>query len=850
MGWFHGKHVYYMHSEVYLAFLSLVHLCCMILTGYGVFYHSRDLNELQTNMWAICILGITFLFNLCSTKCNNQFFRWFLPITILISLTCFFTLSVYHGIIVVFLVHLPVISFTLTGVPLVVLVGVCIVSVTLGLVFHMVLVASLYDDYHGYRSMTSITDNFTWFRPHTARAFTVVMLDTYILIIQIIVGVLSYYRFEKLGHLIGAYRSNPAIYLGSLESLRRLEEDFLPPDRTPESSIDASQRQLSKSLKSANSSDNSDSEGEMPWENSQVHTKRSSIEHIEPYHFQKSMQPGHSMLGADSNVDNQAHKSDTLSFDEIRKHYKPRPGGYVESLLKIASLDDTAPDQASLSSSSSVHIQIDNKETPTNVVNQPQAADHRASTTNGFSQPRRQKTRYIVQEPNEREKRSRFIETPSKRLFTAQQSKLIGSLISDDIVNRTHKFSKIDTLRQVSFSSYDTNNTDRFGLPMIPTTSKQWRESYDELRSMTKSLKSLQDTTVLNKILDDENARMRFYSFENPEHLQRPERGLRDSAVNPDHPMFILSPKSFHTSGCISQGTFNAPESSSVVHPVTASTTINTLISVLPEWCCRILLSSIRAINRHSHARELMKHYIWMQQPRSPATNSMGMFAHTRIEAWYVEWMHDFNVKFYTLTFTQTIAIFLLCVFSDLLVALRMYSTLESHAEVANFFSWLRIAILMLRYVIYPLLMCNSLWHMTNNSGKEHFSHYRLICLLCFFNIFLTFFDLWSCLGIFTTGYALHHSLHLASLITTTSLILFARLPTILCIYGVCILGYVLLLYLGSYKSGYSILEILTQMVVATGCMVFCVKPIEINRRNLFCLFTLPYLFYLEAMHS
>ncbi|GFE54711.1 hypothetical protein BaOVIS_021150 [Babesia ovis] len=569
----------------------------------------------------------------------------------------------------------------------------------------MVLVSSLYAEYHGYHSMSSISETFSWLRPDAARGFTIVMLDTYIVIVQVLVGVLCYQRFVKLGHLMGAYRSNPAHYLGALDSVKRLEEDFLPPPQSSDTDVNADHN-ASDALRAVPSAVQSD-DGDTVWENFerenlQSQARRTSVERIEPYRFQKTLQHATRIPATEGDAESNDSASVDLCLDEIRKHYKPRPGGYVESLLKIASFEEASREHSSRPSSRSTATFMDVVETSDSALRHLSIAEQRQVAINEPYHPLTQRKRSSSQEASDREKRgSRLPEVPSKIALAPPSSKIAGSFMNDDANHRSRVFSKIDTLRQLSSSSYGAVTNELVNMQLPSTTSKSWRDSYDEIRNMTRGLTSPHDNVAFTKFIEEENHRIRFQSFEGPEHV-RQERHFREALPTGEGNICILSPNSFRTSRCTSQGTLNTTDPS-LSQPLTGNSAINTLISIIPSWCCRLLLSLIKAVNRQGHARDMMNHYIWSPSPRSPTTNSFGLFAHTRIESWYIEWMHDFNYKFYTFTFKETLSIFLLCVFSDLLVVVRMYSTLEDSVELEAFFSWVRIIIMMLRYIMYPL---------------------------------------------------------------------------------------------------------------------------------------------------
>ncbi|ORM40745.1 uncharacterized protein BXIN_2314 [Babesia sp. Xinjiang] len=754
----------------------------------------------------------------------------------------------------VYLVHLPVISFTLTGVPCSILIAVCVGSLVLGAAFHMVLISSLYAEYHGHAPLSYVNETFSWLRPDSARGFTIVLLDAYIVMVQVFIGILCYRRFEKLGHVIAAYRTHPAHFLGSFDSLNELEKDFLPPTNSSDAGTTSTHRKSPESVPRDSTSLASDSDVDVVWENFErenlkISSKRPSKERIEPCRFKKVRRPSSRLPVVEGGQENQDPNAGGPPLDEIRKHYKPRPGGYVESLLQSGSMSDHSKEPQWNENDRLAGATVDTGDAPHHTTRNVTWLHQPSTTLSGSSSPVRTRSRTRTHDPPARDHRAeRHVETAFKHLYAPQNSKLAGSTLFEETAGRSHIYSALDTLRQVSFTSFGTLTSERVGSSLPLPTNKSWRESYDELRSMTRGMRSTHESSGSSKISEDDSQRKRIWSFEGSEHY-RTDRTSREPSRTTDGSHSVFSPGNFGTAGCLSQSSFTTPDPTAT-QPIVSSPTMNAIMSVMPSWGHRLVLSGITVANRLSSARDMMNNYAWTNIPRMPSIGDLGLFVHTSFESWYVEWMHDFNVKFYTVTFKETLMIFILCVFSDTLVALRLYSTLTTDEELGNFFSWSRVLIMTLRYFVYPVSVFTSLWYMTVYSGKDHFFYFRSLLILFVFNICLTLVDLWSCVGLFKDGYALHNSLHVSNLLTTMSLTLFAREPALLVLYGLCVFGYSILLYFAGFTLGYSTLEIVTQMVVSTGCMVFCVRPMDMNRRKLFSLYTLPYLFYLQAMHS
>ncbi|CDR95289.1 hypothetical protein, conserved [Babesia bigemina] len=862
MGWFIDRHLYYLHSEEYVSFLTLIHLCCMVLTGYGVVHHSADLNEIQNNVWAICLSSFGFLCNLCAIRGGPNFFYWYLPLTVLLSLALFFILSAYHGLLMVYMVHLPLVSFTLTGVPCILMVAVSMGALVLGIAFHTVLVSALYSEFHGHSSGGFMRNVTAWLRPPTARGFTIVMLDAYIVLIQIVIGIFCYQRYVKLGQLIAAYRLNPARYLGSFSSIDELEDDFLPPENPSADNSATPVKKLSIPMhhcppEEAESAQNSDADWSKFEQSNLMHGKRRvSVEHIEPLHFQNLIRHGPPHVISESDGANQSSPFN-MDLEEIRKHYKPKPGGYIESLLQSHYAGDGSRKKVTLNRTEPAAGGSPVESTPTASQKTRNVTWEKRDSTQSNEIPvvEEDKTDTVIPEQEGREYSTvRSAESATKHRLSFQSSKttFASGSVDGEQENRSYVITALKTLRQFSLSSHGAITPDNGVVFGRKNDSKSWRNSYDELRSMTRSLQldpALSygaEKSLANCQVDG----MRIGSFEGAGYTQRTHRVPHEAVRFQDGHARVLSPINLRTSACLSQMSWSHSDAS-FAHPTTSNATLNALIRVMPNCGYRVIVAAIRMVHRMSNIRELIAHYTWTQPPNMPGINGVGFFAHTRIESWYVDWMHEFNMTFYKCTINETMLIFVLAMLSDILVVVRLYNTLEVGPAADDFFSTLRIVLLTLRYVAYPAGMMFSLCHLKAKGVTKNAVFYnRSLVMLCLGNMILTFIDLWSCLDIFKAGFALHNSLYACSAMTTTSLMLFTRPPILLGLFGISVFSYGCLLYLAGNTVGWCILELVSQLVVAAGCLMFFVRPIDTNRRKLFCLYTLPYLFYLEAMRS
>ncbi|GBE61503.1 hypothetical protein, conserved [Babesia ovata] len=675
-------------------------------------------------------------------------------------------------------------------------------------------------------------------------------------------GVFCYQRYVKLGQLIAAYRLNPARYLGSFGSIEALEDDFLPPNNPSVGEAATPVKKSSIPLHhcppgDAESVPNTDADWSRFEQDNLTHGKRRvSVEHIEPLHFQNMVRHGHPQVASESDGAN--HSSPVnMDLEEIRKHYKPKPGGYIESLLQSHYTDEGSNKSGVSNGTETAADGSPAESTPTasqkarNVTWKQRHSAH----SNEAPESVQTETGAVVPEPSEREYCTvRSAESAPKHRSSIQSSKtiVVSGPVDIEHESRSYVITALKTLRQFSLSSHGAVTPENSAVCARKGDSKSWRSSYDELRSMTRTLQLdaalafHNEKSLVNCQIDG----MRIGSFEGAGYTQSNRRAPHDAVRFNDGQTRVLSPLNLRASGCMSQLSWSHSDAS-FAHPTTSSATLNALIRVMPNCGYRVIVAAIRMVHRMSNVRELIAHYTWTQTPRMPGTNGVGFFAHTRIEGWYVEWMHEFNMTFYKCTINETMLIFVLALLSDILVVVRLYSTLEPGYASDHFFSTLRIVILTLRYVAYPAGMMFSLCHLkAKGITKNAVIYYRSLVMLCMANMCLTFIDLWASLGVFKAGFSLHNSLYACSAMTTTSLMLFTRPPILLCLFGISIFSYACLLWTAGYTVGWCILELVTQLVVAAGCLMFFVRPVDTNRRKLFCLYTLPYLFYLEAMRS
>ncbi|KAK1938403.1 hypothetical protein X943_000950 [Babesia divergens] len=854
MGWFIQRHAYYIRSEDFVAFLTLMHLLCMVLTGYGVLRHCSDLFEIQNNIWAICLAALSFLSNLCAIKGRDAFFKWFLPFTLLFSLTCFITLSAYHGIIMVFVVHLPLVSFVLTGMPCCLIFIICVVAITIGALFHTALISSLYSDFHGHMSLYFLQNVAAWLRYPGARGFNIIALDSYIIAVQVIIGVLCYQRFIKLGRLIGFYRARPACHLGSFDAIRTLEEEFLPPQSTCDVAYVNSVRRASAPMHHASqpSIDSSSTEDSFfgPFTDiTREHSPgRFPLEHIEPYRFNTlSMRAA---AGVSLDTESMLHPlaSGNLDMEEISKHYKSKGESYSMTLFRSCNGEDFMDSSADVRSFSTVSMD-------------PGFSKSFDATwiTRGASAPR------VSSESGLPPFRARGSKLRSGDYYSTQFSH-INSI--DNMDPMTMKSRSLSPPAAVSVSArpvlLPSSDSGRLGSALYTDRLLDaGRTSYISLDSNVGAVPTLrQDSPTSLKVqpfgappfnvenigFNTESESLKIGSFEGLGHIRPSEDLIPDYGNCIDAHVRILAPGSFPTSGHISNSSRACSESNDT-EILTSSTTLNAIIRLMPRCSSRLAMRIVKLWKRACDAREVLRHYTWSPPVAMPATNFMGVFVHTRVEAWYVDWMHEFNMNFYYSTVKETLMIFLMGLMSDALVLVRMYSTLERDSDIEKLFSPVRILILVLRYALYPIGVLSVLGHrLFKQVKRDIFYLYRSFLIICLVNMCLTFADMWSWMSVFQAGYSLHTSLYMCSMLTTTSLLMFTRIPTILCLYALSFIIYSVLLCCAGYGLGHNILEILCHLVVATGCLVFCVRPIDINRRNLFCSYTLPYLLYFEAM--
>lgn len=835
----------------------------MVLTGYGVLRHCADVFEIQSNIWAISLEAVAFLYNLCATKGWDSFFKWFLPFTLLFSITCIFTLAAYNGILMIFVVHLPLFSFLLTGIPCGLIIFICLAAITLGTVFHTALISSLYAELNGHMSLTFLQNVAAWLRYPEARGFNVIILDAYIVAVQVIIGACCYHRFMKLGRLMGMYRNRPARHLGSFRAIRSLEEEFLPPQMENYEMFYNTIRKTSLPMHQASmQSSSAASIGDEPINDEEAisalatprnYRTRFPLDYIEPFNFKSSAKSSGrvTVAGIDEGENSGGH-IEAYAVEQYQRYNTARLEG-MDSKIQQYSIGDPGNLQAS-----------DSMETRSIFGASPLESARsrgrplRSNTARGGISSMDPRSAHSNVMNVTSGASSGLLSSRSTVLSPAQQmSPLISSRMRIEQYNPDHssneptRHSTTDNRTSAMSSIKNFEVSARSSLPsqfgdLTPHSSRRMTIPNSAVMLVRDGAPSL----VVKGPIDGNAGNFRLVSFEGGSFEQNTEELMIDIMQVGDGSIRLLGPSAFPTGVSTSHDSWAGSEYNAN-EPMTSSETLNIILRVFPRCGRRVIAKLIKRIGQIGAMRDIMRQYTWPQTVKMPATNIVGVFTHTQVESWYVDWMHEFTMNFYIYTAKETLFIFIMSMVSNAIILIRMYTTLHGENGLNMFFSGKRIAILFFRYCVYPICAVGVIGNLfCKKFRRSIFFYYRSLLALCLVNIILTFADLWTCLNIFKTGYAIQNSLYMSSLITTTSMLLFTRIPTIVFLYVICFVIYFILLWQANYTFGHIVMELLCQVVVAVGSMVFFARPVDSNRRKLFCSYTLPYLLYLEAMRS
>ncbi|GIX64363.1 uncharacterized protein BcabD6B2_37980 [Babesia caballi] len=693
-------------------------------------------------------------------------------------------------------------------------------------------------------------------------------------------GIFCYNRYVKMGHIFSLYRKNPARYLGDFSALRELEDEFLPPASSREiSRFDSASKVSDPTHHSPQQADDEDSDPNEPplWE--QFSTMRSRGGYGRgssgPRGAFRSRQSSRvsGWHGPEADMDISQLSSIDFEVETMRNHYWRKSRGQNDWDLLLHNTDYNAASshpsasRRSAALSSGSDTASSNRSRGVTWVQQlvdssrdfdvetgrrsPGAAS--ITTSRSFILAHRSGEYGYSGMSTERDLRGgQYVDhIPLHPAITMgphsrRTSQSANSLSSDQ------GFMHLPTDRVLRFTSNPQGvvMSERIGLGSRNASYKSWFQSSDDIASPPwVSSHGYGTQYFIGRPVDTEDAgQMRLGSFEGAGYVQRHSRLHLDSDTRQEGNVYLLRPVSFPNSVCASQVSAQVPDDTAK-YPLTASSTMNTLLRSLPYWSHRYLAMLLRAINSMSCDRDVMYHYTWLHIPTMPALNAVGVFAHVQIEMWYVEWMHEFNSDMYAFTLRDSMMIFTMGLCMNTLLSLRVYCTLDTHDQVVRFFSAFRITLLLLRYFAHPVCMFFSTYSIASMGYKiAELLNYRMLLLLSLLNTAFTFADIWSCAGIDNSGYAVHYSLFMQVLMITTAIGMLARSPTLVCLFAFNLLGYAILMYTLGCTVGFVLLELMAQVIVSTGILLFYVRTVDSNRRMLFSLHTLPYLYYLEMM--
>ncbi|KAK2198029.1 hypothetical protein BdWA1_001034 [Babesia duncani] len=798
MEWFSNRHAYYICSEDFMSMLTLLHLCCMICTGYGLRRHSTNAGELRVNIWALALASILFI--VCLGFSNvpkdrsggrkftslDNFFKWFLPFIIACSLVSFITLSIYHGTILFFALHLLLLAFALTGIPCIILFVVCFASVGLGMGCHVILLAYMFSDRQRLPKSLIRKGLGISIRHGALRNGKIILMDMLILGIQIVGGLIIHSRLSKLGHFLSVWKHKPSRFLGTFDSLRHLESITL------QRCFDNGGIGTFTTLTSSNTN------------------------------LTKLTQPSHHALesiNSSSNFETFSISNPTnIDFDDEEDK--------VWSDFSMEHLNIQKPSQCNterifpcttgLQTMGSSTFYLSREHFINSVMNFDKHPTRSGGDSIADSLPlMSQRTRNTTLRHN--------VQSNTGHLLAPLGTRDLRSTKGPDSI-MDHMYSRLSFGEVAAYSSIYGSVTSQQDMKLSPTRAEDLSKHGSSLHST--ELSRPEDTIS---------------SFE----LQIAPIKTSDSA---DKSSFT----SFRSDDSLPGG-FNrlGHDGEKFVHLDT--TILNPIIlgiyRMLPRCCRRCFTRIFSWLECLGEKRVVMNMNNWTGPLILPPMNKLGLFANTKIEGWYVEWMHNFNFHFQVSTVYETLWF---CIYVAVLggaSSFRHYLTLNPN-DAGRFLSTSRIIIMVLKFGACPLLTVFALFPLSRGKKRSAQYLYKLMLCLCLINWILELCDICTFPCTKYPGYVLQGPIAILTLMSMSGVYLCTRIPTFLALYFLFFISLfvIKLVYMKKLATMFLVMDSIAQITVGIGTMCFIAVPLDGNRRRLFSSFTLPYISYLEHM--
>ncbi|SIO73178.1 conserved Plasmodium protein, unknown function [Babesia microti strain RI] len=271
-------------------------------------------------------------------------------------------------------------------------------------------------------------------------------------------------------------------------------------------------------------------------------------------------------------------------------------------------------------------------------------------------------------------------------------------------------------------------------------------------------------------------------------------------------------------------------------------------LNKLPICVKRTIGFMLYCLKRCYEMRSVFLRATWANEDLLPPRNVLGMFSCTIFEDWYVEWMHEFNVKFYA----DSVWILLLFCYhgtiSSAIALAKHYNSISSKAVTS------RYIFLTIRFITQPLavtlVLLPLLLNKCRGSTMKARCYYLLSLLLCLIQLFFAIFDISWILTWENPGEISYNSYSVEMLLMHTSVILLCRYPAYFFLFLVYSFSFITLHFILSSDPRIRIIsaEFAPQVVTAIGSFFFYIRPVDISRRMIFCRYVLPYLMHLRII--
>lgn len=213
--------------------------------------------------------------------------------------------------------------------------------------------------------------------------------------------------------------------------------------------------------------------------------------------------------------------------------------------------------------------------------------------------------------------------------------------------------------------------------------------------------------------------------------------------------------------------------------------------------------------------------------------------------------MDEFNKNIICKTYYIHIYLIIYIILLDLLTTYKLYTSnwIRNPLGFQTYVPFVLIKLLMniIIYIFYVFISYKNINQLHYDIKKYYFS----TLLLCLCKLIISLLDIYiaiSSLDYFKSPYYVYVYIHM--LIIQTSILLIVRYPTHYLLYFLYIISFTSLYW--SFSIHKAFMEFLFIIACVSFTIIYsyilCSRTLEINRRNLFSKYELPYLLYLKEI--